>query len=1057
MLEGAGYDVENTVLNEPYWLQDDTDGTCLGPSGFSECGDATLWKIRRRPAQYPSTGSSKSRRSRRRRRKAKTSATLKDADGDGDTDASGDDKSVTWFSILFQWEDVDADADSNSDSNSETNDPEQTQSSSSGGEWEYALELADVNLSSGSLQEEKAECIISMPSTSTSSSQQEKSENENNNEEQSTLQMGSCESDDAWSWSINEGGVLTWERNWSSLRTERRNEFGAGMILGGPLTRLLDVAYAASGDGSGPLSTSSRSTSGSALGSAEGSGAGLVEGRNGREEKCLWKTGEANAITASCQPNAPSSSNGKSLVSFSVIQYQNSAAVSPRLPRFPRQLEDGQEEEDEDQSSSKMDKDGRAKDNSSGATPSSTPHSHLPTMKRSSQTHAAIHDPGTTTSGSSGSMKSSTPGLHLHPGLASSSSSKKEPTGTTTTTPLNSANIEIKSPLGVGGAFERTTLKATKMKTSGSDKKKILHHPPRASPIASPTAMDDLVVHKPKKIPVHPYIAASKDGYYMDEVTGMEYPTDISEYLGHDRKEVGRHTLTGVGVYTRTMLKIKVYGVAFYVAKRDVLADPGFSDFAGMTAEELHQSDAFYQHLMTMGSNPLEGASFDRSLFIKLNMQLATETVRRSLTAEWQLLTEEHKELLSASSSKAREADERMLKTIQNEENTSNCSCGSTAPPEFEADPSCCARGTEMVFTWLKDGSMQLRIDGRVMDTFPYPEIGKGIFYEYLRGDDPMSAEARERFCDGFPFLLAPLDQLKGFVSKQDNPSEQTTGSSSSPKGKKTERSLQKMFGEAIDHVNTRAGDAISWVQGNVHGGISNVNSAIRHVGSATQNLGSNLHNAASEFDKRRDFVWHQLIRAQHHSTRAILSRLPFLNKNLAPLDTTDLVMKTEDIEIRSNQTRRNIFMPQIAKMLGDSNKQRPVSDEIGVIIEPTMNFTHMMFLYLVHFYLVLLLIVSVPDSVTTRLVIKRSSDSTLDSETDHEERCKDLNVDFSCKDGVGPWGEVPDAIPRFVVKKDGADPGSVGTLLEDSDDNDEVTESRRQKQPMKKSLSYFL
>ena len=46
--------------------QDDTDGTCLGPSGFSECGDATLWKIRRRQAIFP----------RRRKQTGQTGATV---------------------------------------------------------------------------------------------------------------------------------------------------------------------------------------------------------------------------------------------------------------------------------------------------------------------------------------------------------------------------------------------------------------------------------------------------------------------------------------------------------------------------------------------------------------------------------------------------------------------------------------------------------------------------------------------------------------------------------------------------------------------------------------------------------------------------------------------------------------------------------------------------------------------------------------------------------------------------------------------------------------------
>ena len=53
----------------------------------------------------------------------------------------------------------------------------------------------------------------------------------------------------------------------------------------------------------------------------------------------------------------------------------------------------------------------------------------------------------------------------------------------------------------------------------------------------------NLAPHRPRKIPVHPYIAASKSGMYEDPDTGLKFPTDISEYLGHDRKVTGRHTL----------------------------------------------------------------------------------------------------------------------------------------------------------------------------------------------------------------------------------------------------------------------------------------------------------------------------------------------------------------------------------------------------------------------------------------------------------------------------------------------------------------------------------
>ena len=62
-------------------------------------------------------------------------------------------------------------------------------------------------------------------------------------------------------------------------------------------------------------------------------------------------------------------------------------------------------------------------------------------------------------------------------------------------------------------------------------------------------------LHKMKK---HPYIEASKNGLWEDPQTGLFYRTDICEYLGHSRKEAGRHTLTGVGLYTRTVFNIKV-------------------------------------------------------------------------------------------------------------------------------------------------------------------------------------------------------------------------------------------------------------------------------------------------------------------------------------------------------------------------------------------------------------------------------------------------------------------------------------------------------------------
>ena len=76
----------------------------------------------------------------------------------------------------------------------------------------------------------------------------------------------------------------------------------------------------------------------------------------------------------------------------------------------------------------------------------------------------------------------------------------------------------------------------------------------RNPPIPSAAAVGT----KQWKIPRHPYLEASKNEIWKDPQTHLTYRTDLCKYLGHTRKSSGRHTLVGVGQYTRTPLKIKV-------------------------------------------------------------------------------------------------------------------------------------------------------------------------------------------------------------------------------------------------------------------------------------------------------------------------------------------------------------------------------------------------------------------------------------------------------------------------------------------------------------------
>ncbi len=119
--------------------------------------------------------------------------------------------------------------------------------------------------------------------------------------------------------------------------------------------------------------------------------------------------------------------------------------------------------------------------------------------------------------------------------------------------------------------------------------------------------------------------------------------------------------------------------------------------------EQLRSSLEFYELLMSTET------LVDRTLLVQLNMQMSTETIRSSLQASWTMLTEEMKNLLLNSSFKARQAESSMLAKISSPLNPSRCSCGQLAPESYRADPSCCSRGTELVFTWRKNGNLEVR------------------------------------------------------------------------------------------------------------------------------------------------------------------------------------------------------------------------------------------------------------------------------------------------------------------------------------------------------------
>eukprot|EP00429_Kryptoperidinium_foliaceum_P020819 CAMPEP_0176030184 /NCGR_PEP_ID=MMETSP0120_2-20121206/14844_1 /TAXON_ID=160619 /ORGANISM="Kryptoperidinium foliaceum, Strain CCMP 1326" /LENGTH=949 /DNA_ID=CAMNT_0017363421 /DNA_START=182 /DNA_END=3031 /DNA_ORIENTATION=+ len=489
-----------------------------------------------------------------------------------------------------------------------------------------------------------------------------------------------------------------------------------------------------------------------------------------------------------------------------------------------------------------------------------------------------------------------------------------------------------------------------------------------------------------RKIQINPYISESINEEWTDPQTNLVFRTDLCRYLGHDRAEVGRHTLTGVGQFMKTVFNIKVYGVAFYVSKRDILADPIMERFASMSTDELRGSSDFYETLrfMTPSDNALAG-TFDRTLFLKTNMQLATDTMRSSLDADWKMLTQADKDLLIGSSMKARPASEAMMAAIQSSENPSKCSCAQIAPDNVGADPSCCARGTELVFTWRKSGALEVRLNGDLMDSFDRPDIAAAIFYEYLRLDDPMSSDFLERVVDGFPMLLGPLSQVKGVSSP--SMSHSSTSSSKTSIG-------PNPFARALDGVGGAVISGASNVAGLVQHGAAEIGNgaaaAARSMGDAARNLGEEIEQRRQLIGKHVGHFAHQTLSTIYSGgkdQKAVASLPKWLETMPMSAPIRPNVSENADEKVRDAEK-----ISWISKIIGvsDGSSVGPsAQDEIVPMIHPSGNSTQRLFLGMVHLYLLLILIVSFPANLTTRtklVVTRKSSIAQPVSDSDSDE-----------------------------------------------------------------------
>ena len=247
----------------------------------------------------------------------------------------------------------------------------------------------------------------------------------------------------------------------------------------------------------------------------------------------------------------------------------------------------------------------------------------------------------------------------------------------------------------------------------------------------------------------------------------------------------------------------------------------------------------------------------------------------------------------------------------------------------------------------------QVRLNGRLMDTFERSDIAEGIFYEYLRTDDPISYELRDRVVDGFPFLLAPLARVKEFQSP---PSPHKPPELGNP--------FFRVFAGFTESASSHAMGLAGMVQ---HGAFAMAG----HATNAAYSFGGIAQGVGSEIDRRRGLlVKHAILLPD--TVMHLLSRDPDPIQTVTDWVSGNATPEDEE-ELPTRVSSGRVFGYPLSRWFSDTYH---APDEIGPMkIRPTMTMRRKIFLTLVHLYLLLLLIVSFPGSYKsrTKLVVRRS------------------------------------------------------------------------------------
>jgi hypothetical protein len=257
------------------------------------------------------------------------------------------------------------------------------------------------------------------------------------------------------------------------------------------------------------------------------------------------------------------------------------------------------------------------------------------------------------------------------------------------------------------------------------------------------------------------------------------------------------------------------------------------------------------------------------------------------------------------------------------------------------------------------------------MDSFPRPDIAEGIFFEYLRMDNPMSVDFLSNVVEGFPFLLAPLSQVKGVASPV--VSQQTVQNHLSQGGNPLVRTIGG-FGEAL---SSQAAGLAEFVQIGAFELSNNAVEKARSVGSAARNLGEELEQKRKLIGKHVSAFSSRTMSSFYQPDER---KLAVTFDGISDAELSRISGKLYEMQLREKQYRCGFLIWILSRVLG-------MDGTTFTAVKVTQRFL----LSFVHMYLLLLLIASFPAQWATRttlIIVKRVSpiSSNAVSESDRSD-----------------------------------------------------------------------